>query len=294
MGLPPVGAIAPPPPPAQHPPAPALAGWGADLRLGLAPRGGRTVLAHKTQRGPLAVQRGFHPEGAPCHLYLLHPPGGIVGGDRLAIGVEVAAGAHGLITMPGATKCYRSAGPTATLTQRLDVAAGGVLEWLPQETILFPGACIHTRTLIALQGDARFLGWEVACLGRPAIAEPFDRGEATFGLRVTRDGQPLLDERLVIADARAPGALSGLRGLPVTATLLASGADAADLAAARDALPPPDAALPWGITLLGDLLVARALGRGVEPVQRLWRRLWGMLRPRLLGLPACPPRIWAT
>jgi urease accessory protein len=108
------------------------AGWQARLELGLAQWAGRTVLAHKRHFGPLTVQRPFYPEGGPCHIYLLHPPGGVVGGDRLEIAVEVGEGAHALITTPGATKFYRSAGPRAHQIQHLSVAGGGVLEWFPQ------------------------------------------------------------------------------------------------------------------------------------------------------------------
>ena len=120
--------------------AAAREGWQASLRLGFAPRAARTALVHREQRGPLAVQRPFYPEGDTCHLYLLHPPGGVVGGDRLDIEARTTGEAHALVTTPGATKFYLSAGHTAHQTQRLRVGAGGALEWLPQENIFFPGA----------------------------------------------------------------------------------------------------------------------------------------------------------
>lgn len=264
------------------------------MRLRLEPRAGRTVLAHKSQHGPLTVQRGFHPEGAPCHLYLLHPPGGVVGGDRLTLEVEVAAGAHALLTTPGAAKFYRSAGPLAVQRQRLVVADGGRLEWLPHEGILFPGARLDLATTIELGGDARFIGWEVTSLGRPVLGERFTPGTATLALALARDGRPLLRERLRLADGCGLTGPAGLRGWPVTATFIATGATADDLAHARTHLPADPAALPAGLTLLDDLLVARLLGPGVEPVLARLRQLWALLRPRLLGLPACPPRIWAT
>jgi len=239
------------------------------------------------------VQRAFYPEGAPCHLYLLHPPGGVVGGDRLAIETQVAAGAHALLTAPGAAKFYRSAGALAAQHQQFAVADSGVLEWLPPESILFPGARLDLQTKVALQGGARFIGWEILSLGRPVIGERFDRGRATIGLRIERDGQPLLSERLRIdSDHRLDGP-SGLRGLPITATLIATGASPPDLDAARAAIrAQPGFAL--GLTLLDDLLVARALADKVEPVMQCFRELWRCLRPRLLDLAASAPRIWAT
>ncbi|HYN76771.1 MAG TPA: urease accessory protein UreD [Lamprocystis sp. (in: g-proteobacteria)] len=274
--------------------APAVApGWRARLELGLAPRAGRTVLAHKRQFGPLTVQRPFYPEGGPCHLFLLHPPGGVVGGDQLGVVVQVRAGAHALITTPGAAKFYRSAGPRAEQFLRLSVDAGGVLEWLPQENILFPGANLRLRTEVDLDADARFLGWEVQSLGRPTVAERFTLGTADLGLRVRRDGAPLFSERLRLNVGGGLDGPAGLRGFPVSGTLLATGGDAQDLAAVRDQAGP-GGTLPWAATLVGDVLIARCLADGVEPVHRLFVALWGILRPRLLGRPACPPRIWST
>lgn len=251
------------------------------------------MLARKQQRGPLAVQRPFYPEGSPCHLYVLHPPGGLVGGDRLEVAVQVAAGAQALLTTPGAAKFYRSAGPRADQVQHLSLAADAVLEWFPQENILFPGANLLLDTRVDLAAGARFLGWEVHSLGRPAVAERFDHGCADLRLTVRRAGVPLLLERLNLSAGEGLDGPTGLRGFPVTGTLLASGANAADLAAAR-AGPAAPGNLLWGVTLVGDLLIARALAPDTEPVHRLFRALWGILRPRLLGLPACPPRIWGT
>jgi urease accessory protein len=272
---------------------PSEAGWRAQLELGFELRGTRTVLARRRREGPLAVQRTFHPEGAPCHLYLLHPPGGVVGGDRLEVTVEVADGGHALITAPGATKSYRSAGARAHQTQRLQVAAGGTLEWLPHEAILFPGANLRAQTLVDLDPGARFLGWEILCLGRPVVGERFTDGSADCGIRVSRGGRPLLNDRLRVLDTGGLDGSSGLRGLPVSATLIASGAGADDLAAAREVVAGAGPVVA-GVTRVEDLLIARCLADGVEPVQRIFRALWGILRPRLLGVTACAPRIWAT
>ena len=206
-------------------------------------------------------------------------------------------GAHALLTAPGAAKFYRSAGALAQQRQHLVVEDSGVLEWLPQESILFPGARLELQTRIALRGRAGFIGWEILSLGRPAILERFDQGCATIGLRIERDGEPLLNERLRLDLEQSSrfglDAPSGLRGLPITATLVATGATAADLDAARAAVPAR-LGFALGLTLLDDLLVVRALADKVEPVMLQFRALWRCLRPRLLGLPASAPRIWAT
>jgi urease accessory protein len=272
-------------------------GWHAELHLRCGQRSGpagpRTVLARKHQLGPLTLQRAFHPEGAPCHLYLLHPPGGVVGGDALEIRLDVDAGAAVLATTPGAAKFYRSAGMTAQQDQVLRVAPGGVLEWLPQPAILFPGACLRSRTEVRLDGDARFIGWDIMSLGRPVIGERFEHGELDTELWLLRDGRPLLADRLRVAGGRDLDRPTGLRGRAVVGTLVATGADAADLDAARAVAGDAAQALT-GVTLLEDVLVARGLTDTTEPVQRLFCALWEALRPRLLARAATRPRIWAT
>jgi urease accessory protein len=239
------------------------------------------------------VQRPFYPEGGVCHLYLLHPPGGVVGGDSLKVRVDVAMRSHALITTPGAAKFYRTAGPRAAQEQLLRISDGGLLEWFPQENILFPGASLTSRTRIDLIGDGRFLGWEIHSLGRPAIGERFDRGSADLRLSLFRDGRPLLLERLRLDSESGLDGPSGLRGLPVCATLIATGAAGPDLMAARESAGDPPGVL-LGMTLLEDVLVVRCLATGVEAIRRIFGRLWGILRPRLAGRAACPPRIWAT
>ncbi len=268
-------------------------GWAAHLELLIAARDGRSRVVGKQQLGPLTIQRAFYPEGTPCHLYLLHPPGGIVGGDRLDIEIQVAGGAHALVTAPGATKFYRSAGPLSRQSQRLRVAAGGILEWFPRDNIFFPGACCALDTRVELTGDARFIGWEIQCLGRPAIAERFHEGRAEIAFTLLRDGRPLLLERLRVEGESSLDGRAGLRSFPVCATLVMTGAGPETLNAARRRI---DAALdyPIGATLVADLLLVRALAPAVEPVSQLFMGLWSDLRPGLLGLPASPPRIWAT
>ena len=148
-------------------------GWQASLNLQFRRDPERTVLARAAHVGPLTVQRPFYPEGETCHLYLLHPPGGIVGGDELDIEVTLEAGSHALITMPGASKFYRSAGAEGRLSQRMTVGENATLEWLPQDTIFFPAARARLSTRFQLTSGSRLLAWELFCLGRPVNGVAF-------------------------------------------------------------------------------------------------------------------------
>jgi urease accessory protein len=264
-------------------------GWPAELALRFAHRRERTVLAARHQRGPLTVQRPFYPEAdGVCHTYLLHPPAGIVGGDDLRMIFELASDAHGLITTPAATRWYFSRGLEAQVRQHATLADGATLEWLPQETLLFDGAHARLATRIDLEGSARFCGWEILGLGRPACGESFVNGRIDFRFEVYRNGQPLLLERL-----RGAGGLAGLRGHAACATFLATPARAPDLEAAREVLAAAPDTL-CAATLIGDVLVGRGLAARCEPLMTAFAKLWSAVRPLVLGRIAVAPRIWHT
>lgn len=267
-------------------------GWYAQLALGFRAVGDRTVLAERRHQGPLAVQRPFYPEGDVCHVYVLHPPGGVVGGDIIDIDIRAGQGSHALLTTPGATKFYRSGGERAHQQQTLVVDDGAVLEWLPQENIFFPGADVALDTRVELHGDARLALSEIQCLGRPVIGEAFDGGHIDSRLAIRRDGRPLLLERLrVRPDNRCR--LSLMAGMPVGGTLVLSHASDVDVDACRDLLFASGTDYA-GATLVEDLLVVRYLGNSTERAHQLFRAVWQLLRPAILGRAPSPPRIWAT
>ena len=287
--------------PLSLPPSPAGGdgepGWHARLDLGFERRTGATVLSRREHFGPLRVQKALYPEGeAVCHAIVLHPPSGIAGGDHLEIGVRVAAGAQALLTTPGAGKWYRSAGPEASQALDFRVAAGGCLEWLPQETIVFDGARARMDTRVALAGGARFIGWEVLCLGRRAAGERLAHGALNLATRVERDGRPVWLERgRVEGGGDLLDSPAGLAGFSVAGTLLASGAEVGPerLAACR-AVPPAEPGARAALTALPDLLVARYLGHSSEAARQWFTQLWHLLRPVYAGREAAPPRIWNT
>ena len=267
-------------------------GWLARLRLGFRAGPGRTVLAQRERHGPLAVQRPFYPEGEVCHVYLLHPPGGVVGGDHLQIDCDLAAHSFVLVTAPGATKFYRSAGALACQQQHLRVADGASLEWLPQESIFFPGARVRMCTRVDLLGDAHLTLWEILCLGRPANGEAFTEGAVDSRLEIWREGQPLLLERFRM-DAQTRKRVSMLAGQPVFATAVFSHASEAHLQMVRDMIGPDDQAVS-GATLTEGHLLVRYLGDSTEQAKKLFAKIWSALREPLLGRPAVVPRIWNT
>lgn len=102
--------------------------WHANLNINYAFEAKRTV-ARYVHTGPLRILQSLYPEGdAVCHNVLVHPPGGLVGGDTLDITVDVGEGAHGLITTPGATRFYKSLGELALQRTRVNLQANARLE----------------------------------------------------------------------------------------------------------------------------------------------------------------------
>lgn len=267
-------------------------GWQAELSLGFTRRGNKTVLAERRQRGPLAVQRSFYPEGETCHTYILHPPGGVVGGDQLAINLTVDSAASTLLTTPGATKFYRTNGQQAQQRQHFEVS--GALEWLPQENIFFPGANSKLATQIHLHADARYIGWEIQCLGRPVIGERFEHGSLLFTTQLYRNAKPLFIDRLSINNGQDLQGAAGLRNQPVMATLLATPANTEALELARTCSEMPLPQGNAGVTLMNGVLIVRYLGGSTAEAHQLLRSVWQAIRPLVTERPAITPRIWNT
>jgi len=266
--------------------------WQAELELGYARFGETTRPICRRHLGPLRVQKHLYAEGPEvCQHIIVHPPGGIAGGDRLAISARVEPGAWAQLTSPGAAKWYRASGP-AHQSLRLKVGAGATLEWLPQETIVFSAAQAELDTVIELEGDGRLFYWDMVALGRPASGERFDLGHFQSHLDIRRDGKPLWHERQrILGNDGLLDSPIGLDGQPVFATLLVTGAIDSELLERCRNLPTP---VRGDLSQLPGLLVARCLA-GQALHARAWLiGLWQLLRPVLLGRDAVPPRIWNT
>jgi urease accessory protein len=266
---------------------PVVAGWKANLFLGFEKRAFKTVLSEKRFDGPLVVQKALYPEGdAVCHAIVVHPPAGIAGGDELTLEAKTGKDTAVLLTTPGAGKWYRSAGPWAKQSLQFDVQ--GSVEWLPRETIVFNGALADLECRIDLGKDAKYLGWEVLCLGRSGSGERFEKGQIRIDTRISRDGRLLWFERgRIEGGGRLMASPAGLSGRTVFGTLIATitEMDKELLAKCR---------AHAAVTLLPGLLIGRYLGDSSEEAMQSFTKLWTLLRPSVAGREAIPPRIWST
>jgi urease accessory protein len=268
----------------------------ARLALRFADDAGTTRLLRRQHFGPLRVQKPLYPEHpSVCHAIIVHPPGGIVGGDRLAIAAEVGAGAHALLTTPGAGKWYRANGEVSRQTVKLVAEAGATLEWLPQETIFFDAAEVAMEHEVELAADAAYIGAEVLCFGRTASGERFASGSVGQRTSIRRGGKLLWFEqgRLQGEAMESPLALDGQT---VCATLIAAGdgMDAALLAKLRESVGALALEGRSGATLMKQLLVARYMGRSSQAARQWLHAAWHVLRPVVARREAAIPRIWNT
>jgi urease accessory protein len=273
--------------------------WHARLALDYSAEQDRTV-ARFRHEGPLRILQSLYPEGdAVCHNVLVHPPGGLVGGDTLDIEITGAAGSHGLITTPGATRFYRSDGEAAVQRTQIRLDAGARLEWLPLEALCYSGCRAENRLRLQLAPGAELLGWDVTALGLPGAGLPFERGSLLQhievpGVWLERGRIDALDRRLLqspigLAGHRCIASLFFVAGTPMARArrerlldIARSLADAHPLAASAGATGPH-----------AEVVVLRVLAPVVEPAMQLLRQVWQAWRAELWQLRGGLPRIWA-
>ncbi len=270
--------------------------WHGKLELWFEHQQGRTRLMRRQHVGPLAVQRPFYPEAdGSAHVYLLHPPGGIVGGDQLAIDCHLAPQARALLTTPGATKFYRSEEHPSEQHVRIDVAAGAICEYLPQETIVFAGANAFVRTRASLLADSVYIGWDFVSLGRPASGERFGTGSFRQSVELVREGTPIWFERIEISgEEMIKDQPFVLAGKSIMGTMVYAG-PAIENASERLRDTLGDAARRvFSVSQLDRVIVCRYLGDHVSQAKSLFRCAWDVLREAGIGKRGIAPRIWAT
>jgi urease accessory protein len=271
-------------------------GWKAKLSLKLRHQEGRT-LTHHEHEGPLRVLQALYPEGpAICHHVLVHPPGGLAGGDQLHIDVQVQAHAHALITTPGATRFYRSAAGAAAQQVTVHLEDHARLEWLPLETIAYSGCLAHNHMVVELAPSAEFMAWDVLALGLPASDLPFVAGhyQQHFEVRGVWLDRGLIDA----TDERLLNGPLGLAGLRCLGTLVMGSGSAISGARAEQALElarevEQPSAIRLGVTQPHpQVLVARVLSEQTEPVRQCLQAIWSRWREAFWGLAPQPSRMW--
>ncbi|UAJ65217.1 urease accessory protein UreD [Candidatus Schneideria nysicola] len=263
-----------------------------DLKCRRSDRDKKTVLYCRKHTGPLMVQHPFYPEGEKksCHIYLLYPPGGIVGGDKLFVNLYMNKNTKVLLTMPSITKFYFSkSSKSSSLTQYFFLEEKATLEFLPPETLLFPGAYAEITTYFYIQKNSKIIAWDNLSFGRTVLKEPFYKGNCNYQLQIWQSDILLLYEKLCISN----GDLSIINHYPLLSTLIATPANEQLLNIVRKIIY--NKRIIAGATLLdSSLLVVRMLCNNDHYLRTILYKLWDVLRPEIIGDISFPPRIWFT
>lgn len=274
--------------------------WNASLALDYTRHADKTV-AHFRHDGPLRILQSLYPEGeAICHNVIVHPPGGLVGGDTLDLTFTAGAGAHGLVTTPGATRFYRSQGEPALQRTRITLEAGARMEWLPLETIAYSGCLAENRLTLQLAPGAELMGWDVTAFGLPAAGQPFAQGH--FSQHIEVPGIWLEWARIRAADTLLLDSPLGLAGHRCMASLFFVAGSKLErkrreqaLDVARQVIDVHALSATAGATSPdGQLVVVRVLAPMVEPAMDLLKQVWKAWRDHFWNQAAPSPRIWSV
>ena len=274
--------------------------WRADLKLDYTLESQRTVVRYLHQ-GPLRILKSLYPEGDQiCHNVLVHPPGGLVGGDTLDIQVTVAEGAHGLVSTPGATRFYKSGGHPALQQVVAHLADNAKLEWLPLEAIAYNDCEATNRAIFNLAPSAELITWDVTALGLPSSDMAFIQGH--FQQHIEIPGVWLERGNIRGEDTRWLNSPLGLAGSKCLASLVFASGSAINsdrttqaLEAAREVIESHPLRLQAGITCAHpQVIVLRVMSPLVEPTMDLLKKVWAVWRHTLWALPSTPPRIWSV
>lgn len=274
--------------------------WLAELNLAFAKQNKRSYLAKNLHSGPLVLQKSLHPEGEEvCHCVIIHPPGGVAGGDELNLNVDVSEAAHALLTTPGAGKWYKANGLNASQHLQFDLKNNACLEWLPQENILFDGAQVKFSAEVSLAADAKYAAWEILCFGRQAQQERWKNGSLHQNLTICREQTLIWNELTYLKpEHKLLSSIVGLHGNAVSASfVIAAGTLPADVLVACRELQPKmalDMHAKYGVTVLPEIFSARYVGQSAQCARQYFESLWQILRPWYANKLAVRPRIWNT
>lgn len=274
--------------------------WQARLDLYFAERDGRSWLAQKQHVGPLVLQKTLYPEGQSiCHGIIVHPPGGIAGGDALTLAVSLSQQSKVLLTTPGAGKWYKANGREASQHLIFNLQDAAIFEWLPQENILFDGSQVRLTSEINLSRNARYAGWDILCFGRQAQSECWQSGTMHQNVSIRRENKFIwLERTAIVPEPTLMQSLVGLSANAVSASfVIAAGIVPPEVLAQCREIQPKlalDMHARYGVTALPEIFCARYIGQSAQCARAYFEMLWQILRPWYMGHDSARPRIWNT
>jgi urease accessory protein len=268
-------------------------GWQGHLQLTYRHHRAKTQVVQNQGTAPLKVQRSFYPEDAAiCHNTILHTAGGIVGGDRLQIDIELEPQSRAVITTAAAGKIYGSNGTPAIQSIVQTIGENACLEWLPQENIVFNQAIFHQQLRVNLAATGNWLGWEINRFGRTARGERFTQGIWKSATEVYREDRPIWIDRQILYGDEMVDHPHSLAGHSIVGSLAWIGAGVTkDLVIeARSIFDGEPSKI--GVTRLTEGLLCRYRGDSTTEVRQWFTAVWHLLRHSFLNSPPIHLRVW--
>ena len=279
-------------------------GWQGHLQLTYRHNQGKTQAIQHQGTAPLKVQRSFYPEDeAICHNTILHTAGGMVGGDRIGIDIDLQPQSRAVITTAAAGKIYGTNGTLASQRIVQNISDNACLEWVPQETIIFNHAIFHQHLRVNLAPTGSWLGWEINRFGRTARGERFTDGEWRSATEVHRQGKPVWIDRQMLNGDEMVDSPHSLARHPIIGSLAWIGSGVSNLSTANFHDLSKDLVIEArslfggepskiGVTRLTEGLLCRYRGDSTAEVRQWFTAVWHLLRHSFLQSPPIHLRVW--
>ncbi len=273
-------------------------GWQGHLNLTYTYHNQQTLITDQYSQAPLKIQRPFYPEDKEiCHSIILHTAGGMVGGDRLAQQIYLKPHAKALLTTAAASKIYGSNDQPTQQTIVLDLAENAVLEWFPQENIIFNQANYQQSLQVNLAPTATLFSWEITRFGRTARGEQFTAGEWRSQTEIRQNGHPLWIDRQHLTGGEFIHSANSLKGCAVAGSFIYLGksVNSQTIEQIRELWRNLDGKGQVGVTQsLGDGVICRYRGHSTAEARHWFVQIWHLLRRIQLQWAGIYPRIWLS
>ena len=251
------------------------------------------ALAHLYQRGCGRVRFPTVDHAEYPEAVLINTAGGLTGGDHMSYQVTLEAGAGLTVSGQAAEKIYRSTGSTAVIEAEIHVARGAVLEWLPQETILFEKSRLRRMNSVYLEPGSRLIALEATLFGRTAHGETLRSASVRDGWKIWRDGRLLWFDNFVLegdihAKLQRRAVLDGATGM---ATILIADDQAERYLDVARKLAG-ECGVRTAVTCRDELLIMRVVAKSGYELRKCLARILNGMRSELAGHPVALPKVW--
>ena len=177
---------------------------------------GKNSLHDLYQQGASRMLFARQKDGA-AHGIFINTSGGLTSGDRLETNLVLANNVDFTFSTQGCERIYRSAShSSAEVQNRTCVQDEAVLNWLPQETIFYDGACLNRQAVFDIASSSSALIVESLLFGRLAMGERYLFGHLNDQITLRMDNETIFKDVTnldgdISAQLERPAIMAGAR-----------------------------------------------------------------------------------